>query len=291
LPWNVELSIVHDESRLLVETRTLTAGLDVSAVGLGCMGMSGATIDDRSATAAIHAALELGITLFDTADVYGPFSNEALLGRVLAPRRDSVLIATKFGNVRSSTGEQLGANGRAAYVRRSCDLSLQRLGTDHIDLYFQHRSDPDTPIEETVGAMAELVAAGKIRHLGLSRASAETIRRAHAVHPIAAVQSEWSLWTRDVEVDVVPTCRELGIGFVPYSPLGRGADLDSPELTRIAGDHGGSVGQLALAWLLHQGPDVVPIPGSRTARHIPENVAAVELELSAEDLQCVAAAV
>jgi aryl-alcohol dehydrogenase-like predicted oxidoreductase len=271
-----------------MQTRLLGAALEVSAIGLGCMGMSGDHIDDVAATAAIHLALELGITMFDTADVYGPFSNEALIGRVVGPYRDSVVIASKFGSVRNSAGEQLGANGRPGYVRRSCDLSLQRLGIDHIDLYYQHRVDPDTPIEETVGAMAELVTAGKVRHIGLSRASAETIRRANAVHAIAAVQSEWSLWNRDVEADVVPTCRELGIGFVPYSPIGRGSKLGTDELASIAREKQCTVGQLALAWLLNQSPTVVPIPGSRKVDHIAENVDSTNISLTTEEVSRIA---
>ena len=204
--------------------RTLGQGLEVSAIGLGCMGMSEfyGTADEGDATATIHRALELGVTLLDTADMYGPFTNERLVGRAIAGRREQVVLATKFGNVRGEHGERLGIRGDAGYVRQACDASLERLGVDHIDLYYQHRVDKSVPIEETVGAMAELVAAGKVRHLGLSEASAETIRRAHAVHPITALQSEYSLWTRDPEGRVLPTVRELGIGFVAYSPLGRG---------------------------------------------------------------------
>lgn len=272
-----------------MQQRSLGPSLGVAAVGLGCMGMSGAHIDDAGAAHALHAAMEAGVTLFDTADVYGPFSNESLIGRVLARHRDSVVIASKFGSVRSSTGEQLGANGRPEYVRRSCDLSLQRLGTGHIDLYYQHRSDPDTPIEETVGAMGELVAEGKVRYLGLSRCSAESIRRAHAVHPIAAVQNEWSLWARDIETEVVTTCRELNIGLVPYSPLGRGVQPMGDGLAAVAAEKGCPVRQLALAWLLHQGADVVPIPGSRTAEHIRENIAALDIQLTIDELQRIAA--
>ncbi|HEU5310026.1 MAG TPA: aldo/keto reductase, partial [Candidatus Eisenbacteria bacterium] len=207
-----------------MERRTLGQGLEVSAVGLGCMGMSefyGAR-DEEEALATIHRALDLGVTFLDTADMYGPFTNEKLVARAIAGRRDEVQLATKFGNVRGENGEYLGIRGDADYVRQACEASLQRLGVDHIDLYYQHRVDKSTEIEETVGAMAELVAAGKVRHLGLSEASPETIRRAHAIHPITALQTEYSLWTRDPEDEILPTIRELGIGLVPYSPLGRG---------------------------------------------------------------------
>src|SRR5215213_4046362 len=207
-----------------MQTRTLGQGLEISAMGLGCMGMSEfyGRADEDEAIRTIHRALELGITFLDTADMYGPFTNEKLVGRAIADRRDGVVLATKFGNVRGENGERLGIDGSPEYVRRACDASLQRLGVDHIDLYYQHRVDQTVPIEETVGAMAELVQQGKVRHLGLSEAAPPTIRRAHAVHPISALQTEYSLWSRDPEDELIPTVRELGIGFVPYSPLGRG---------------------------------------------------------------------
>jgi len=298
--------------------RTLGQGLEVSAIGLGCMGMSEfyGTADEGDATATIHRALELGVTLLDTADMYGPFTNERLVGRAIAGRREQVVLATKFGNVRGEHGERLGIRGDAGYVRQACDASLERLGVDHIDLYYQHRVDKSVPIEETVGAMAELVAAGKVRHLGLSEASAETIRRAHAVHPITALQSEYSLWTRDPEGRVLPTVRELGIGFVAYSPLGRGflsgrfpSPDDFPEgdfrsshprfqgenfarnlelvdrVREIAEEKGVTPGQLALAWVLHRGDDIVPIPGTTAVRHLEENTAALAIELTDDDLE------
>jgi aryl-alcohol dehydrogenase-like predicted oxidoreductase len=303
-----------------MKTKTLgtgSAALEVSAQGLGCMGMSEfyGTADESEAVATIRRAVELGVTLFDTADMYGPFTNERLVGRALAPHRDRVVIATKFGNVRGENGERLGIRGDAEYVRQACDASLQRLGVGHIDLYYQHRVDKTVPIEETVGAMKELVEAGKVRHLGLSEASAETIRRAHAVHPITALQTEWSLWSRDAEDDVLPAVRELGIGFVAYSPLGRGflsgairsvEDLAPDDFRRsnprfqgenftrnidlvdrveeIAREKGATPGQLALAWVMAQGDDVVPIPGTKRVRYLEENVAAVDVELTADDL-------
>jgi aryl-alcohol dehydrogenase-like predicted oxidoreductase len=300
-----------------MDTRTLGQGLQVSALGLGCMGMSEfyGTADEHDALETIDRALELGITFFDTADMYGPFTTEKLVGRALAGRRDDVVLATKFGNVRGENGERLGIRGDAAYVRSACDASLTRLGVDHIDLYYQHRVDTSTPIEETAGAMKELVEAGKVRHLGLSEASAETIRRAHAVHPITALQSEWSLWTRDPEDEVLPTVRELGIGFVAYSPLGRGFlsgrirstdDLAEDDFRKfhprfqggnfqrnldlvakvdeIAAAKGSTPGQLALAWVLAQGDDVVPIPGTTRAAHLEENVGALDVDLNQDDL-------
>ncbi len=291
----------------------------VSAQGLGCMGMSEyyGPRDEAESIATIHRALDLGVTFFDTADAYGPFTNEELVGRALAPRRDEVVVATKFGNQRAADGTRMGVNGRPEYVRAACDASLERLGLGHIDLYYQHRVDPDTPIEETVGAMAELVTAGKVRHLGLSEAAPDTIRRAHAVHPITALQTEWSLWTRDPETDgVLATVRELGIGFVAYSPLGRGflsGAIRSPDdladddfrrhnprfqgdnfarnldlVTRveeIAGDKGVTPSQLALAWVLAQGDDVVPIPGTKRRSYLEENAAADGLVLTGDELR------
>lgn len=299
-----------------IPTRRL-GPLEVSAIGLGCMGMSAfyGPHDDAQSTATLHRALDLGVTLLDTADMYGPHTNERLVGAAIAGRREQVVLATKFGNVVGADGSR-SVNGRPEYVRSACDASLQRLGVDHIDLYYQHRVDPSTPIEETVGAMAELVAAGKVRYLGLSEAGADTIRRAVAVHPIAALQSEWSLWSRDIEADVVPTARELGVGIVAYSPLGRGfltgtitkaedlADDDfrraNPRfvgeafeanmavvraLQQLAKDKGVSAAQLALAWVLSRGEDVVPIPGTRSQQRLAENVGAVDVVLSADDLQ------
>ncbi|MGY1641982.1 aldo/keto reductase [Geodermatophilus sp. SYSU D00703] len=300
-----------------MRARVLGTDLQVSALGLGCMSMSGqyGEFDDAESRATLARAVELGITFFDTADVYGPFANEALIGHALRDVRDRVVLSTKFGLVRASTGQHLGVNGRPEYVRQSCDLSLQRLGTDHIDVYWQHRVDPETPIEETVGAMAGLVEAGKVGHIGLCEAGPDTIRRAHAVHPLAAVQSELSLWSRDVEQDVLPTCRELGIGFVAYSPLGRGfltggitttADLGDADYRRndprfkgdaldhnlglvervraVAADLGCSPAQVALAWTLAQGDDVVPIPGTKRRTHLETNAAAEGITLSAEHL-------
>ena len=302
-----------------METRRLgSRGLEVSAVGLGCMGMSefyGAT-DEDEAVATIHRALELGVTLIDTADIYGPFTNERLVGRAIAGRRDAVVLATKFGNVRREDGSWVGIDGRPEYVHSACDASLKRLGVEHIDLYYQHRVDKKVPIEETVGAMAELVQAGKVRHIGLSEASPETIRRAHAVHPITALQTEYSLWSRDPEERLLPTVRQLGIGFVAYAPIGRGflsGRFRSPDdvgdegdfrsrhprfqgdnfrrnrellerLEALAAEKGVTPAQLALAWVLHQGDDIVPIPGTKHRTYLQENVAAVEIELSEEDL-------
>ena len=302
-----------------MDTRKLgRQGLEVSEQGLGCMGMSefyGAA-DEGEAVATIHRALELGVTLLDTADMYGPFTNERLVGRAIADRREQVVLATKFGNVRGENGERLGVRGDRDYVLSACDASLSRLGVDHIDLYYQHRVDFKVPIEETVGAMAELVEAGKVRHLGLSEAGPETLRRAAAVHPIAALQTEYSLWTRDVEAEVLPTARELGIGFVAYSPLGRGfltgrfaspADIPAGDfraanprfqgenfernaeivarVRRLAEAKGVTAGQLALAWVLAQGDDVVPIPGTKRRAYVEENVAASAVELTPADLE------
>lgn len=304
----------------MIQRRTLgsgTAALDVSAVGLGCMGMSefyGAT-DEDEATTTIHRALDLGVTFLDTADMYGPFTNELLVGRAIAGRRDEVQVATKFGNERNPDGSWVGINGTPEYVRRACDASLQRLGVGHIDLYFQHRVDPNVPIEDTVGAMKELVEAGKVRCLGLSEAGLTTISRAHAVHPITALESEYSLFSRDLEADILPTLRELGIGLVAYSPLGRGLltgaldvrSLDEGDfratryprfmgeardanltlvqaLVDLAGEKGCTPGQLALAWVLAQGSDIVPIPGTKRVRYLEENTSALEVVLTAEDL-------
>ena len=302
-----------------METRRLgSRGLEVSAVGLGCMGMSEfyGAIDEDEAVATIHRALELGVTLIDTADIYGPFTNERLVGRAIAGRRDAVVLATKFGNVRREDGSWVGIDGRPEYVHSACDASLKRLGVEHIDLYYQHRVDKKVPIEETVGAMAELVQAGKVRHIGLSEASPETIRRAHAVHPITALQTEYSLWSRDPEERLLPTVRQLGIGFVAYAPIGRGflsGRFRSPDdvgdegdfrsrhprfqgdnfrrnrelverLEALAAEKGVTPAQLALAWVLHQGDDIVPIPGTKHRTYLQENVAAVEIELSEEDL-------
>jgi aryl-alcohol dehydrogenase-like predicted oxidoreductase len=302
-----------------VERRRLgRQGLETSAIGLGCMGMSEfyGTANEGEAIQTIHRALELGIDFLDTADVYGPFANERLVGGAIRGRRDEVVLATKFGNVRSLDGERLGIRGDRLYILASCDASLQRLGTDYIDLYYQHRVDPDTPIEETVGAMAELVKAGKVRHIGLSEAAPETIRRAHAVHPITALQSEYSLWTRDPENEVLPTVCELGIGFVAYSPLGRGFlsgrfrspdDLEEGDFRRnhprfqgdnlnrnlelverveeLAAEKDITSVQLALAWVLARGDDIVPIPGTTHVEHLEENVAALEVELTEDDLR------
>ncbi|MBF6193362.1 aldo/keto reductase [Nocardia sp. CDC186] len=296
--------------------------LAVSAQGLGCMGMSHAygAADDEQSIATLHHALDLGVTLLDTADFYGAGHNEELIGRAIAGRRDDVVLATKFGFA-NRLGEPTRIRGDAVYVRQACEASLRRLGVDHIDLYYLHRVDPQVPIEETVGAMAELVREGKVRHLGLSEASADTIRRAHAVHPIAALQSEWSLWTRDLEAEIVPVCRELGIGVVPFSPLGRGfltgryssvdalADNDVrrsqprfadgnlernlaivAKLNELAAEKGVTAGQLALAWAQHRGEDVVPIPGTRRQRYLEENLAALTIDLSADDLAAIEAA-
>ena len=309
-------------------TRTLgvSSPLTVSSIGLGCMGMSEfyGTGDEGEAIATIHRALELGVTFLDTADMYGPFTNEKLVGRAISDRRDQVVLATKFGNERGEDGSRLGINGRPEYVRKAADASLQRLGVDHIDLYYQHRVDQTVPIEETVGAMAELVQTGKARHLGLSEASPANIRKAHAVHPITALQTEYSLFTRDIEDEILPTLRELGIGLVPYSPLGRGLltgaisapndlqDNDSrrsgyfprfqgealdanlalvARIRELAETKGATPGQLALAWVLAQGEDIVPIPGTKRVKYLEENVGAASVGLTDDDLAAISAAV
>lgn len=305
---------------MTIPTRTLGPnGPVVGAVGLGCMSFSPiyGGFDGTDPDEVIGRALDLGVTLLDTADIYGPFTSEEVVGRAIASRRDEVVLATKFGIRPRLEGDRvvMDVDGRPEYVREAIEGSLGRLGTDHVDLYYLHRPDTATPIEETVGAMAELVAAGTVRHLGLSEASVDTIRRAHAVHPITALQTEYSIWSRDIEDDIVPTCRELGIAIVPYSPLGRGyltgtitstSDLAEGDFRRsqarftddalaanrtaidvvadIAAAHGCAPGQVALAWVLSRGDDVVPIPGTKRVRYLEENAAAVEVDLTADDL-------
>ncbi|MGI8541505.1 MAG: aldo/keto reductase [Rubrobacteraceae bacterium] len=301
-----------------MDTRRLgSQGLTVSEIGLGCMGMSEfyGTGDEDESIATIHRALDLGVNFIDTADMYGPFTNEKLVGKAIKDRRDEVVLATKFGNERTEDGGMVGVNGSPDYVWKAADASLKRLGLDHIDLYYQHRVDPDTPVEETWGAMKELVDAGKVRYLGISEAAPATIRKANSVHAITAVQTEYSLWSRDVEDEILPTARELGIGFVPYSPLGRGfltGQITSPDdfaeddfratsprftgenfqknldlverVRKIADGKGVTPGQLALAWLLHQGSDIAPIPGTKRRERLEENAGAVEINLTDDDL-------
>jgi aryl-alcohol dehydrogenase-like predicted oxidoreductase len=309
-----------------MEQRTLgSQGLRVSAIGLGCMGMSQSygPADDPESIGTIHRALDLGVTFLDTADMYGPFTNERLVGRAIAGRRDGVVLATKFGNQRREDGSWVGINGRPEYVRRACDASLQRLGVDHIDLYYQHRVDRSVPVEETWGAMGELVQAGKVLYLGISEAAPATIRRAHAVHPMTALQSEYSLFSRDPEGEVLETVRELGVGFVAYSPLGRGflsgrLTAGSPEefadddfrrdhprfqgenlarnlalverVRKLAEEKGATPAQLAIAWVLARGDDIVPIPGTKRRRYLEENLGALELRLGPGDLAAIAEA-
>jgi len=306
-----------------MKERTLGQGLKVSAQGLGCMGMSEfyGVGDDVESIATIHEALDLGVTFIDTADMYGPYKNEVLVGKAIADRRDSVVLATKFGNQRGDDGSFLGVNGKPEYVLKSCDDSLQRLGVDYIDLYYQHRVDRTVPIEETWGAMKSLVEAGKVRYLGISEASPQTIEKAHAVHPMSAVQSEYSLWTRDPEDGVLAMCRKLGIGFVAYSPLGRGFltnDVDSVgtgekdfrkmyprfsgeardenkklvmAMDQIASEKGVTLAQLSLAWVLAKGEDIVPIPGTKRRKWLRENVGALEVVLSNDEVTALEAAV
>ncbi|MEM8810509.1 MAG: aldo/keto reductase [Cyanobacteria bacterium P01_G01_bin.38] len=302
-----------------MKTRKLGPELEVSAIGLGCMGMSefySGRIDEAEAIATLHHALDIGVTFLDTADMYGPHTNEQLVGRALKGRREQAVLATKFGVIRTADGGFAGINGKPEYVHQACDASLQRLGVDVIDLYYLHRVDPTVPIEDTVGAMAELVQQGKVRYLGLSEAAPATLRRGHAVHPITALQTEYSLWSRDPEDDILPTVRELGVGFVPYSPLGRGFlsgaiksldDLAADDYRRnsprfqgenfaknlavveqvqvIAQEKGVKASQLAIAWLLAKGEDIVPIPGTKRRKYLEENAAAADIELTPADLE------
>lgn len=301
-----------------MQTRTLGDDLKVSMIGLGCMGMSDfyGSANEQEAVDVIHYALDHGVNFLDTADMYGPFTNEKLVGKAIKDRRDKVILATKFGNQRTPDGKFLGVNGKPEYVKKACEDSLQRLGVDHIDLYYQHRVDPDTPIENTIQAMADLVKEGKVRYLGMSEAAAATIRRASEVHKITALQTEYSLWTRDPEGEILDTVRDLGIGFVAYSPLGRGfltGSFEKPEdipegdwrrnhprfqgdnfyknlelvkkVKEIAAEKGVKPGQLALAWVLSRGDDIVPIPGTKHVEYLQENIAATEIELSDEDLR------
>ena len=307
-----------------MQTRTLGQDLTVSAIGLGCMGMSDfyGTSNEGEAIEVIHYALDHGINLLDTADMYGPFTNEKLVGKAIKNRRDEVILATKFGNERNPDGSWVGINGKPEYVKKACEASLKRLGVDHIDLYYQHRVDTSVPIEDTIGAMADLVREGKVRYLGMSEAAPATIRKAHKVHPITALQTEYSLWTRDPEGEILDTVRELGIGFVAYSPLGRGfltgrwrTPEDIPvgdwrrrqprfqgdnfyknleivgKVKEIADEKGATPGQVALAWVLAQGKDIVPIPGTKHVEYLRENIAALDIELSKDDLKRIDSAV